>query len=301
MGVHMVEFKALQLQKVFSIREIMSFYYIELSSDFSFPAEEHDFWEFIYVDKGEIQVETHSGVHLLSPGHIIFHEPHEGHVGRAIHRSAPNLIVLAFSCDAPCLSFFKGKVCQLNENERDILIKLVLEGTRAFSPPIDSPRIQHLERRYPAPFASEQAICNYLEIFLILLMRRDDPLSAEDRNKSVMPMLSRQDTRLDLINQIIGYLHQHVDGHLSIDQLCQIFYTSRSYLMDTFKLRTEYSLMEYFSLLKIDRSKTLIRAGNQTLTQIADQLSYKDLGTFSRQFKKVTGMSPTEYRHLIKS
>lgn len=297
----MLEFKAFQLQKVFSIHEIMSFYYMEVSGSFAHPSEKHEFWEFVYVDKGAFEVETSAGAQVLSQGQIIFHAPGEAHIGKAVQNAAPNLIVLTFHCAAACLSYFQGQVFRLREGEREILSRLVLEGTQAFSPPIDSPQIRHLERRSPAPFASDQVICNYLEIFLILLMRRKDPLSAADAGKSVMPMLAGQDTGLDLINQVISYLNRQVDQRLSIELLCQTFFTSRSYLMNAFKLRTGNSPMEYFKHLKIDRSKTLIRAGGLTLTQIADQLAYQDLGSFSRQFKKMTGMSPTEYCNLVKS
>ncbi|HBP38740.1 MAG TPA: hypothetical protein DD640_08375 [Clostridiales bacterium] len=297
----MIEFKAFQLHKAFTISEIMSFYYMEVASSFSFPPQRHDFWEMVYVDKGELQVETAAGMHRLPQGQIIFHEPQEYHVGKAIRNTAPNLVVLTFACDAACLSSLRGKIFQLNPGEREVLACLIREGTRVFNPPIDSPDIRYLERRDPAPFAGEQVICNYLEIFLILLLRRADPLPGEETAQSALPLLTRQDTGLDLINQVIRYLSQHTAERLSVEQLCQLFYTSRSYLMSAFKQRTQHSPMEYFNLLKIDRGKSLIRAGRQSLSQIAEQLSYRDLGSFSRQFKKITGMSPTEYRRLIKS
>ncbi len=298
-----MDYKAYHLQESFSIREIITFYYLQLPSHYLCPPEQHDFWEFLYVDKGEMTVETNSGRHHMSQSDIIFYEPNEYHVGGAADNSAPNVVVLSFKCNDPCMAFFRGKILRLNDQERDILSRLIKEGTQAFNPPIDSPNIEFPIRWHAAPFASEQMIRNYLEIFLILIIRRNDSQKLVPSGSPTVPVLcSNLNSRSgrNIINQIIGYLHQHTHDHLTIDQIGQVFHISRSYLMTEFKTRTGYSLIEYFNLLKIDQSKLLIREGSHTMSQIADWLTYKDLGTFSRQFKKITGMSPTEYQNLVK-
>jgi AraC-like DNA-binding protein len=51
----------------------------------------------------------------------------------------------------------------------------------------------------------------------------------------------------------------------------------------------------YFIELKIDEAKRLIRKGNMNFSEIASSLGFNSLHYFSRQFKKVTGMPPTEF------
>ena len=52
--------------------------------------------------------------------------------------------------------------------------------------------------------------------------------------------------------------------------------------------------------MKIDAAKQLIRSQRLNFTQIADRLGYTSVHYFSRQFKKVTGMTPSEYSVSIK-
>ena len=53
--------------------------------------------------------------------------------------------------------------------------------------------------------------------------------------------------------------------------------------------------------LKIDTAKQLMREGNYNITQIADYLGYASVHYFSRHFKQVTGMTPSEYTLSIQA
>ena len=59
--------------------------------------------------------------------------------------------------------------------------------------------------------------------------------------------------------------------------------------------------MEYFINLKIDLAKKYLREDNYNISQISEILGYSGIHYFSRQFKKATGMSPTEYSTSIKA
>ena len=58
--------------------------------------------------------------------------------------------------------------------------------------------------------------------------------------------------------------------------------------------------MDYFANLKIDAAKEMIRMSDMNFTQIAEELGYASIHYFSRQFKKRTAMTPTEYAYSIK-
>ena len=53
--------------------------------------------------------------------------------------------------------------------------------------------------------------------------------------------------------------------------------------------------------MKIELAKRYLRDENHNITQIAEMLGYSGIHYFSRQFKKVTDMTPTEYLVSIKS
>ena len=53
--------------------------------------------------------------------------------------------------------------------------------------------------------------------------------------------------------------------------------------------------------MKIETAKQLIRNEQMNFTQIAETLGYSSIHYFSRQFRKLTGMSPSEYASSIKA
>ena len=61
-------------------------------------------------------------------------------------------------------------------------------------------------------------------------------------------------------------------------------------------------MIDYFSSMKIETAKQLIRDNHLNFTEISDRLGYTSVHYFSRQFKKLTGKTPSEsatsIRHL---
>lgn len=150
-----------------SIDNIISFYYLELARDFNTLGEKHNFWEFVYVDKGNFEVYTDSYRFKLCQGDIVFYKPNEFHAGRADNNTAPNLFIVSFDCNSPGMDFFMNKTFKVEKEEQLILSKLMMEGTWAFDPPADSPHMIFPKKGKNVPFGSEQLIKNYLEILLI--------------------------------------------------------------------------------------------------------------------------------------
>ena len=60
-------------------------------------------------------------------------------------------------------------------------------------------------------------------------------------------------------------------------------------------------MIELFLQMKIEFAKQLIREDQMNFTQISDFLGYSSIHYFSRQFKKITGMTPSEYSSSIKA
>jgi YesN/AraC family two-component response regulator len=63
----------------------------------------------------------------------------------------------------------------------------------------------------------------------------------------------------------------------------------------------DISVMEYFTMLKIEEAKLLIREGDYNFTQISRILGYQSVHYFSRLFKKKTDMTLSEYASSVKA
>ena len=82
------------------------------------------------------------------------------------------------------------------------------------------------------------------------------------------------------------------------DYLGQNLHHDYSHLSSLFSSVEGITIEQYFIQQKIEKVKELLIYDEMTLTAIADRLAYSSVGHLSRQFKKVTGQTPTEFRKL---
>ena len=94
-----MEYIGIDLEPLIQIQKIYTIHYFEYMRDFIYSGESHDFWEFIYVDKGTVHISMDYTSHTLSGGDIAFHQPNEFHTIEATGENAPNLIVMSFACN----------------------------------------------------------------------------------------------------------------------------------------------------------------------------------------------------------
>ena len=88
-------FEISKIKKEINISGFNSIYYFEFGKDFTHTPEKHDSWEMVYVDKGQVEVQSEKDTIVLKQGEIIFHKPNEFHNVKA-HESAPNFFVISF-------------------------------------------------------------------------------------------------------------------------------------------------------------------------------------------------------------
>ena len=108
-------------------------------------------------------------------------------------------------------------------------------------------------------------------------------------------------TSSETCRNIIHYLGEHVRQSLTIEDISKDNMIGRSQLQKLFREEYQCGVIEFFSRMKIDFAKQLIRENDMNFTQISDFLGYSSIHYFSRQFKKLSGMTPTEYATSIKA
>jgi AraC-like DNA-binding protein len=298
-GAGNMNYKSVKLQDTITIQNIYSIHYFEYMCDFSFPGESHDFWEFLCVDKGEVNVLADKKPHVLKKGEIIFHKPNEFHNVNSNGLIAPNLVVISFSCASPSMSFFEEKVLQISESERLLLAQIIQEAKHVFDGRLDDPYQEELIKAKQPAFAGEQLIRLYLEQLLIQLIRRYT-IGIPSQNTLLVKSI-KQKADGELFEQIQKYMETHIRETLTIEQICKNNSIGRSQLQKLFRSKSGYGAIEYFSRLKVDLAKQMIRENHYNFTQIADALGFSSIHYFSRQFKQITGMTPSEYASSIKA
>lgn len=96
------------------------------------------------------------------------------------------------------------------------------------------------------------------------------------------------------INRAINYIHENFRNNFSGSEISQYCSVSLSHLRSKFLKQTGMTITKYRDNLRIENAEEMIKSNNFTMTEIASQLGYCDVYHFSKTFKKIKGISPTE-------
>lgn len=281
---------------VFRVEKLITIFYMELSKDFYYEGESHDFWEMVYIDKGEMLCTADKSQFILKSGELTFHKPNEFHNLSGNKNTAPNVSILTFECKSREMKQFDGKIFRLDAEEKALLSMLFAEGLSCFQlEEPNNPLLQRLEKLPDAPFGSEQMVKNLLEIFFIKL----------HRHKETVTKKSRLNYRVNGINvptevkKILDYIDQNLYERLSISIIANAMGKSESTIKGLFSLYQTGGIINYCNGLKIKEARKLIREGNYNFAQISNLLRFDTPQYFSKCFKKYTKMTPSEYQRSI--
>lgn len=99
-----------------------------------------------------------------------------------------------------------------------------------------------------------------------------------------------------IAQQILAELDKAIDSSISIDEICDTLFISRSKLIREFKKHYNITPHAYLVNRKIAFSKMLLQNSAHSIKSISNHLGFADEHYFSNIFKQKTGMTPSEYR-----
>ncbi|MEG1719086.1 MAG: AraC family ligand binding domain-containing protein, partial [Clostridia bacterium] len=153
-----MEYIGTKLEEKISIKKLYTIHYFEYSKNYVFTGEAHNFWEIMFVDKGEVIVTAKDKTYKLKTGEMIFHEPNEFHNISSNGDVAPNIAIVSFECGSKAMKFFKDKVINLSSFEKQILSNILREARKAFSSALNDTYLVQIKKRPIAPFGACQLI-----------------------------------------------------------------------------------------------------------------------------------------------
>lgn len=98
------------------------------------------------------------------------------------------------------------------------------------------------------------------------------------------------------IKDVIVYIDNHYTDDISLEYLEKKFFIDLSYLSKLFKKETGKTYLQYITEKRIEKAKELMNNTDLNIYEIASKVSYNNAKYFSQLFKKVEGISPSEYR-----
>lgn len=135
-------------------------------------------------------------------------------------------------------------------------------------------------------YVQDMEIHEKLSGLLVLLM--EDSWNPDNRS---IPVRKMQD-----IQRVRDYLDQNYRNKISLDDLGEKFYINKFYLLELFKEQYGTTINDYLIHVRINHGKQLLRFTDMKMEEISYQCGIGGANYFSRVFKKVEGMSPSEYK-----
>lgn len=121
-------------------------------------------------------------------------------------------------------------------------------------------------------------------------------------NKFGFEIISDKRSRwIEKIKKIVDGLVQHQEEQMEINLSNHIsakLHHDYSYLSKLFSEVQGVTIEQYYISLKIEKVKELLVYDEFSLSEIADKLNYSSVSHLSKQFKKVTGLTPTHFRQI---
>lgn len=101
---------------------------------------------------------------------------------------------------------------------------------------------------------------------------------------------------MELSDKVIKAINRDIEKHFALDDICGELGYSRSHVCRVFKEQTGFTVMEYYNIARLEKSKYYLNETDIPVTEIADLLKYSTIHHFSNTFKNTFGISPSEFR-----
>jgi len=98
------------------------------------------------------------------------------------------------------------------------------------------------------------------------------------------------------IQKALRYIDDHIATRIDVAALSQKVCMSRSHFSRVFKKAMGTTYQDYVIRRRVEQAKSMLQGTRRTITEIACSIGYSDPNNLMRNFKKLTGLTPTEFR-----
>ncbi|HVW99314.1 MAG TPA: AraC family transcriptional regulator [Candidatus Babeliaceae bacterium] len=275
------------LQASFLIRDMMVPY-------FANPYHYHPELELTYISRGTgtryigDNIETFSEEDLVLVGSNL---PHLWKNDEIYYKGNPYLkaraIVIQFGD-----SFLGNAIWELSEMKK---IKLLIKNAR------QGIKIENNTQKKIAPIMQEMIDQSGAERIISLLMILYIISEAKDTKLLSSKAFSYNSTQagLERINSVFAFIFEKFSENITLNQISDVANMSPTAFCRYFKSHTNKSFSLFLIETRIHHSCKLIMNEEMKLSEIAFKSGFNSLSYFTKQFKKVTGLTPLEYKKKI--
>ena len=263
------------------------------NSDWNWKNVNSPFTRLYYVTEGIAQIELPDGIHTLCPNHMYFvpaftvytnicnshfvhyylhiYEDHYSENDWLEHWNFP-VEIEAGTFD---LALFQ-RLCEINPH---MTLQKSDPTTYDNNPTLMRNLLRNRQRAFYDKVESRGIVLQLLSHFL----------------KHAQPKTEMEDNR---IAKSVMYIRKHLNESIELEKLAEISCLSKDHFIRLFKKELGNTPLQYINQKKIEKAQLLLVTEDLAVKEIAFRLAFEDYSYFNRLFKKITGVTPQEYRRL---
>lgn len=265
------------------------YYFIDNTSPrFVMPAHWHNEFEIIRIVSGGFELHLNNVGYALSAGDVITVD------GGCIHHGIPTE-----DCVYECIVFNLNMLMKQQADYATALlsplissdataVSLVREG--------ESEAYRYLSSLFGTAKERESfyELDIYSDLFKIFsIFFKENRIIAQSNKK-----LCKQS---QAISAVLDKIEADFDEDIPLTELAEIAGLNEKYLCRIFKDYTEKTIVEYINEVRVENACYEMSIGNKNITRAAFDSGFNDLSYFSKTFKRIKGISPTEYKKSIEN
>ena len=264
-------YKTCPVEKKLEILGLHTAFVREADVNYSSQGEFHNFWEFVFVLKGELWIKTDTRTCIVGKNQAILHKPMEYHQHANFGENENRFAVLSFDAQMPPTP---EDVLHLTLQQTQLLTELIHQIREIHEIEDDL----HIVRVKQQKNLSQQKIIQRVEMLLIDILNQKEEL----HNNS-----SEYEKIVDVINK-------RLEENLSLEELAEKMHMSPSNLKRIFSRHYQGGIMQYYRQMQMDRAVLLMQEG-LSVCQASEKLNFISQSAFCNAFKRVYGTAPTKY------
>lgn len=276
--------------KVGYLNDNFKIFHIRDKKDIKFEYHHHDFSKIVILIDGDLTYYIEGKAYILKPWDILFINKNEIHKPVVNPGKYYERIVIWLNPD------FMSKYAQGNNDLLkcfEVAIKNNYNLLRLNMKSIEIIKniIQDIQSCDNSNEFGSEILKESLFVQLMVLMNR--LFLNSDKNRDL------EDIQYDkTIEGVLNYINSNLENDLSIDTIASKFFISKYYLMRKFKSQIGSSIHNYIIQKRLILAKSLISEG-LTMSNVCSKCGFNDYSSFVRAFKKVYGVSPSNYNPTI--
>ena len=266
------------------------------NGDWNWKDVNSPFTRIFYVTEGEAMLLLADRVVKLRPGHMYMIPAYTTH---------------SYGCDGPFthyyLHVYEGFKREMNLMELyDFPTEVEVQGEGV------EQLLHHICNRQPdaqLPESDPKSYDNTTQMTDYVQRYRDMTLWEKMELRGAMLMIFscfmreakvRVWTHDERMKKVLAHIHSRIGESLGIEELANVACVTKPYLIRLFKTDFGISPIQYINKKKVERAQLLLFTTEQPVKEVAYSLGFSDHSYFIRLFRKLTGITPQEYRKRLR-